>query len=142
MKYLLLIASVFIAVQANAQHGRLITEKTITASGPEKDTNIKPIYSYVEQMPTSGYDFQKYLKDNIHYPDSARAYNIQGRVIVKYIVNDDGSISDCTVVRGIDPYCDAEAVRVISNMPNWKPARQDSKAVRVWYTLPIVFRLE
>ena len=138
MKHFLLIASVFLAIQTNAQNG---TEKVLTASEPKNDTGSKPIYNYVEQMPTSGYDLQQYLTGHIKYPDSSRADNTEGRVIVKFIVNDDGSISDCAVVRGLDPFCDAEAVRVISNMPPWKPARQNGKAVRVWFTLPVVFRM-
>ncbi len=141
MKYLLLIASVFIAVQATAQHGKLITEKTVTASGPKKDTNSKPIYNYVEQMPTSGYDYQKYINEHLKYPDSSMADNVEGRVIVQFIVNDDGTISECTVLRSLDPFCDAEAVRVISNMPPWNPARQNGQPVRVRFTMPITFKL-
>ena len=138
MKHFLLIVSLFLTIQATAQNG---TEKVLTASGPKNDTGSKPVYNYVEQMPTSGYDYQKYLSEHIKYPAISRAEKIEGRVIVKFIVNDDGSISDCTVVRGLDSYCDAEALRVIRSMPPWKPARQNGKAVSVRYTMPVVFRM-
>jgi TonB family protein len=100
------------------------------------------IYTYVEQMPVAGYDFNKYLSDSLHYPDSARINNIEGRVILKFIVNENGDISDAIVVRGIGGGCDEEALRVIKNMPVWKPGAQNGQPVKVLFTIPIVFKLE
>ncbi len=83
----------------------------------------------------------QYLRDNIKYPKESHEKKIEGRVIVNFVVNTDGSISDVSVIRGIDPMLDAEAMRVISEMPNWKPGMQRGEAVRVRFTLPIVYRL-
>jgi protein TonB len=84
---------------------------------------------------------RKYLAENIHYPDSAIEHNIEGRVIVKFVVNEDGRISDCEIVKRVDKDCDEEALRVVKKMPRWKPGIQNGKAVRVYLTLPIVFKL-
>lgn len=136
MKHLLLIASTFIAIQATAQNNPVIVEKTITASGPKDDgTGKSGIYNYVEQMPSSAYDYKKYIAENLRHPNP----EVVGRVIVKFVVNEDGHISDVTLVRGIGGGCDEEAVRVIKNMPAWKPGKQNGKPVKVWFTMPIAF---
>lgn len=101
-----------------------------------------PVFNYVEQMPVAGFDILSYLAKNIKYPDAARENNIDGRVVVKFVVNEDGHVSDVQVVRGIGGGCDEEAVRVVSAMPNWKPGKQNGKAVKVFFTLPIQFKLE
>jgi len=100
------------------------------------------IFNYVEQMPTTPYDMAAYLAKNTHYPDAARDNNIEGRVIVRFVVNEDGAVSDVQVQRGIGGGCDEEAKRVVMAMPKWKPGKQNGKAVRVYFTLPIVFKLE
>ena len=66
----------------------------------------------------------------------------QGRVTVQFVVNKDGSIVDAKVIRGVDPYLDKEALRVIGTMPKWKPGMQRGKPVRVKYTVPVMFRLQ
>lgn len=83
----------------------------------------------------------EYLQKNIKYPPICRENNIQGRVLIQFIVNKDGSIVEPEVVRSVDPYLDKEALRVISTMPNWKPGSQRGKAVRVKFTVPVNFRL-
>ena len=83
-----------------------------------------------------------YLTNNVKYPRQAEKKNIQGRVICQYIVEADGSISNVSVLKGIHPLCDAEAVRVIQNMPKWNPGIENGKKVRVKYTLPITFKLK
>jgi protein TonB len=107
-------------------------------------TTTKPIdtFSYVEQMPTFSYNMRQYLAENIHYPDSAIVHNIEGRIVVKFVVNEDGHISDCEVIKGIDKDCDEEALRVVKSMPRWNPGMQDGKAVKVYFNQPIVFKLE
>ena len=82
-----------------------------------------------------------YLRKNIKYPAICRENNIQGRVLVSFVVNKDGAIVDPEVVRGVNPSLDKEALRVISGMPNWKPGSQRGKPVRVKYTVPVNFRL-
>ena len=83
-----------------------------------------------------------FLAKNIKYPVSAQEAKIEGRVIVQFIVKKDGTIADPIVMRGVSPELDAEALRVVSLMPNWKPGRQRGKTVNVKYTIPIMFRLQ
>ena len=83
----------------------------------------------------------EYLRTNIKYPQDCRENHIQGRVLVTFIVETDGSITNANVVRGVDPSLDAEALRVILGMPYWKPGKQRGSAVRVQFTVPITFRL-
>ena len=83
----------------------------------------------------------EYLRKNIKYPAICRENNIQGRVIVSFVVNKDGGIVDPEVIKGFNPSLDKEALRVISTMPKWKPGYQRGKPVRVKYTVPVNFRL-
>ncbi|NCX95570.1 MAG: energy transducer TonB, partial [Chitinophagia bacterium] len=100
------------------------------------------IYQFVEQMPASGYDINAFLEKELHYPDNAKEAGVQGRVIINFVVNEDGSISDVKVVRGIGGGCDEEAKRVVSMMPHWKPGKQNGKPVKCYFTQPISFKLE
>ena len=84
----------------------------------------------------------EYLKKNIKYPAICRENNIQGRVLVTFIVNKDGAIVEPEVVKGVNPSLDKEALRVISQMPNWKPGYQRGKPVRVKFTVPVNFQLK
>ena len=84
----------------------------------------------------------KYLSENIKYPEMAKQKNTQGKVLVTFVVEKNGSISDVKVAKGIGDGCDEEAVRVISAMPKWKPGMQNGKKVRVSFAIPISFRLQ
>ena len=105
-------------------------------------THAEQVYTYVEQMPRPGFDLPTYLSRNLNYPDGARNKNITGRVIVKFVVNEDGGISDAKVLRGIGGGCDEEAVRVLMNMPPWKPGKQNGKPVKVYFTQPFSFNID
>lgn len=83
-----------------------------------------------------------FLAKEIKYPAISIENGAQGRVIVQFVVDIDGSITNAQVVRGIDPHLDKEALRVINKMPKWSPGKQGGKAVRVKYTVPVVFRLQ
>ncbi|MBN9301479.1 MAG: hypothetical protein BGO84_04285 [Dysgonomonas sp. 37-18] len=85
---------------------------------------------------------QRFVADNLKYPESAQKAGVQGRVTVRFIVGKTGEISDVRVIRGIDSECDAEAVRMIQSMPKWTPGKQNGIAVPVYFTLPIVYRLK
>ena len=103
------------------------------------------IFVVVEQQPEypDGVEaMMKFLGDSVRYPIEAQEKGIQGRVIVNFVVNKDGSITDVNVVRGVDPSIDAEAVRVIESMPKWKPGVQRGQPVNVRYTLPVSFKLD
>lgn len=98
-----------------------------------------------EQMPTfpgGQEELIAYLMNNIEYPEAAKSAGVNGRVLVQFVVNTDGSIGDVDVIKGIGNGCDEEARRVVAAMPSWSPGVQDGKAVRVQYTLPIQFALE
>ena len=103
------------------------------------------VFDVVEEMPQYPGGPQalfKFLSENVQYPAEAEKAGIQGRVILTFVVEKDGSISKPTVVKSVDPLLDAEAVRVISAMPNWKPGKQNGKVVRVKYTVPLSFNLD
>ncbi|GHV55954.1 cell envelope biogenesis protein TonB [Bacteroidia bacterium] len=120
--------------------------KTIPPPPPLKTTDKsgKEVFSYVEEMPRfpgGEKAMMQWLSENIHYPVTAQEKNIQGRVIVRFIVDSDGSVGNVELVRSIDPALDKEAIRVVQNMPNWIPGKQNGKAVSVYYSLPILFNL-
>lgn len=105
-----------------------------------------PAFQVVKTMPSypGGFDeMTKYLVSNIKYPDAAKAAGIQGAVIVTYIVEKDGSITNAKILRGIGDGCDEEALRVVKGMPKWSPGKNDAgETVRVIFNLPIKFSLE
>ena len=84
----------------------------------------------------------RYLQENIKYPPEAAKNDIEGRVIVQFIIDETGQVGEIKVVRPISEELDAEAVRVVKNLPKFEPGRQDGEAVAVWYTLPISFKLQ
>lgn len=102
------------------------------------------VFEVVEQNPSfpGGMDaLTKWLGKNLKYPASAQDNGIQGRVLVQFVVNKDGSIVDPKILRSVDPALDKEALRVVSAMPKWQPGKQRGKTVRVRFTLPVTFRL-
>jgi len=104
-----------------------------------------PIFAVVEKMPEfpGGKDaFTKYLVNNIKYPENARKNGIHGRVFVTFVVEKNGKITGIRVIRGVDEELDKEAVRVVSEMPKWKPGIQKGNPVRVQFNVPIVYRLD
>ena len=84
----------------------------------------------------------QWLSDNMIYPVLAMEQGIQGRVILRFVIAEDGSVEDAEVVRSLDPACDEAALRVVKMMPKWTPGKQDGKPVSVYYTLPVVFKLD
>jgi len=83
----------------------------------------------------------KFIKTNIFYPEEAKKNGEQGNVYVEFVVNASGSVTDVKVVKSVSPLLDAEAVRVISMMPNWKPGTHDGKPCSIRYTVPIIFSI-
>ncbi|MDD4630674.1 MAG: energy transducer TonB [Proteiniphilum sp.] len=114
--------------------------KVIVAAEPEEK-----IFEVVEQpasFPGGDAALMSWLNENIKYPVIAQENGIQGRVIIQFVVGRDGTIDDINVVRGVDPSLDKEAVRLVNNMPKWIPGKQGGTAVKVRFTLPIVFKLQ
>lgn len=133
-------------VQGNDEvNGEVLKAKEdIKAPEPPKHEENK-IFTVVEQMPMyPGGDaaLMQYLSSNIHYPAVAAENGVQGRVVVGFVVERDGSITDVNVMRSVDPSLDREAVRVVKNMPRWTPGKQNGSAVRVKYQVPVTFRLQ
>ena len=120
-------------------------EKAVKEKAPEPVEQDNKVYNSVEQMPEfpgGVAEMMKFLQMNIKYPPTAAANKIEGRVIVQFIIDATGQVGDVKVVRSVDEELDAEAVRVVKSMPKFTPGRQDGKAVAVWYTLPISFKLQ
>lgn len=108
------------------------------------ETADSEVFDVVEQMPEypGGVDaLLKFLAENIHYPEAASKAGIQGRVLVEFIIEANGTTSNIHVIQKVNDYLDAEAVRVVGMMSKWKPGMQGGEAVRVKYALPISFRL-
>ena len=111
----------------------------------EEEVEEQQIFQVVEEMPEfpGGMgECMKFLSKNINYPSISQENGVQGRVIVQFVVNTDGTIVEPVVMRGVDPYLDKEALRVIKMMPKWSPGKQRGKPVRVKYTVPVMFRLQ
>ncbi|MFV0555381.1 MAG: energy transducer TonB [Mangrovibacterium sp.] len=116
----------------------------IFQQGTEATTDSE-IFIVVEQMPEfpGGVNAMRaYLAKNVKYPVVALENGLQGTVYISFVVNQDGSIVDVTVLRGVDSSLDKEAVRVVQSMPKWKPGKQGGKPVRVSYQVPISFKLQ
>ncbi|MBS7282246.1 energy transducer TonB [Prevotellaceae bacterium LCP21S3_C11] len=111
---------------------------------PKPEVSNK-VFDVVEEMPSfpgGQAALMSFLSSNIKYPVVAQENGVQGRVIVGFVVERDGSITDVKVMRSVDPSLDREAQRVVKAMPRWKPGKQNGSAVRVKYTVPVVFRLQ
>ena len=112
------------------------------APKPEVATKVFEVVEEMPSFPGGQGALMQYLASNIKYPVVAQENGVQGRVIVSFVVERDGSISDVKVARSVDPSLDREAQRVVKSMPKWKPGKQNGSAVRVKYTVPVVFRLQ
>ena len=112
------------------------------APKPEVATKVFDVVEEMPSFPGGQGALMQYLASNIKYPVVAQENGVQGRVIVSFVVERDGSISDVRVARSVDPSLDREAQRVVKSMPRWKPGKQNGSAVRVKYTVPVVFRLQ
>ena len=114
-------------------------QKTVVAKKNQK------VFDVVEQMPEypgGQAALFEYLSKNIKYPADAEKKKVEGKVFVTFVVDTDGKITEVSLLRKVFPSLDAEAIRVISAMPNWIPGKQKGQAVRVKYTVPIMFRLK
>ena len=122
--------------QKSAKRDTIISGSCYDESGKE----IK--FTRFESMPTTKYNINEYIGKSVKYPKSAIERNIEGRVLVKFVVNTDGTISDIKIRKHVSPELDKEAARVIEEMPLWEPGIQDDKKVKVYFTIPIRFKLE
>ena len=112
------------------------------APKPEVSNKVFDVVEEMPHFPGGPAALQAFLSSNTKYPVVAQENGVQGRVIVSFVVERDGSITDVKVVRSVDPSLDREATRVVRSMPRWSPGKQNGSAVRVKYTVPVVFRLQ
>ena len=114
-----------------------------TAAPSPEDNNIYTSASVQQQAEYPGGQaaMYKWINENIRYPDVAREQGISGKVYVKFVVEKDGSISDIKIVKSPAPSLEKEVIRVLNLMPKWNPAKQNGKAVRVYFNMPVDFKL-
>lgn len=127
------------AVKSTTKTGKITAER----SAPKKVFKRK-VYDLVDEMPSfpGGLEeLYKWIDNNVQYPAVARENGIEGRVILKFIVEKDGSLSDSTVIHSVHPMVDREALRLVGQMPKWNPGKRAGIPVRVRYCLPIKFKL-
>lgn len=135
---------IFIITKEYAKSDERKKDYVVVVKSKDKEAEKMKIFDVVEHMPEfpgGMEEMMKYLSTNIRYPEAAHKAGKQGRVIVNFVVEADGTISNANVLRSVSEELDAEALRVVENMPKWKPGMQNGKAVRVKYTIPISFRL-
>ncbi|MDE6180127.1 MAG: energy transducer TonB [Phocaeicola sp.] len=133
------------SIQDTEDTGQAVDVKYIPVEVEEEEPEEPEIFQVVEEMPEfpgGMVECLKFLSKNIKYPTISQENGVQGKVIVQFVVNQDGSIVDPQIVRSVDPYLDKEALRVIKTMPKWKPGKQRGKAVRVKFTVPVTFKLQ
>ena len=119
--------------------------KEVTPTKNSKISKSKKIYDVVDEMPVfpgGNGALLEYLATHVKYPVVAQENGVQGRVIVSFVVECDGSITDVRVERSIDPSLDREAIRVVSSMPRWSPGKLNGYIVRVKYSVPVAFKLQ
>ena len=137
-------------IKVNGQEIKVVEQNDIVTmegevEAPAQESPADDAFDVVEQMPEypgGPKALMEFLNNNVQYPAEAEKAGIQGRVIATFVVEKDGSISQPTVVKSVNPLLDAEAIRVISAMPNWIPGKQNGKVVRVKYTVPLSFNLD
>ena len=114
----------------------------VITQAPEKKEEPYTMVEQMPQFPGGPAELMKYISKNLRYPAIAQENGIQGRVILRFVVTAEGNVEDVQVLRSLDPYCDKEAVRVVQSLPKWIPGKQNGRNVPVYYTCPIVFRLQ
>lgn len=122
-------------------------QEQVVVKEPEPEVKHKEeeIFVAVEQQaefPGGQAALMKWLSQNVRYPETAQQNDVQGRVIVKFVVEKDGSIGVATILKGVDKDLDREALRVVKKMPRWQPGKNNGVAVRSYFNLPVVFKLQ
>ena len=123
----------------------LKAKEVITQPEPPKHVEENKVFDVVEQMPSFPGGPQallQYLNSNVKYPVVAQENGVQGRVVISFVVEKDGSVTDVQVAKSVDPSLDKEAQRVVKSMPHWIPGKQNGSAVRVKYVVPVSFKLQ
>ena len=132
--------------QAGSDDINLIKEhkEEVVQEKPREEKKKEEVFAHVEQMPKfpgGDAELYKFISNNLNYPAMAIENNVQGRVVVQFVVTKDGSIGNVKVVRSVDRDLDNEAIRVCKKLPKFIPGKQNGQPVNVWYTLPVTFKL-
>ncbi|MCF8331632.1 MAG: energy transducer TonB [Bacteroidales bacterium] len=138
--------AVFLGLIICIQTPGLNAQNTDTTNGSESqlDSNSRKIYNVVDELPGfPGGESERfhYLAENINYPEFAREHGIQGTVFVTFVVEKDGRITNPEILRGIGGGCDEDVIRIVKQMPKWKPGKVDGKPVKVQFNMPVRFSL-
>jgi periplasmic protein TonB len=123
----------------------LVQEVVVVQEEVKEEEAPTEVFVVVEEMPSfpgGDTEMMTFIYDNIKYPEIAKENNIQGRVILRFCVTYQGKVDQISILKGVDPALDAEAMRVVALLPTWKPGKQGGKPVNVWYSLPINFQLK
>ena len=134
-RVLFILALLFTYVMVNAQSN----------TGSKEKTSNEKIYDVVEippSFPGGQAALLAWIASHVNYPQKAMESRIEGRIIVGFVIECDGSVSQAKIIRSVDPLLDDEAIRVVMGMPKWTPGRQNGKNVRVKYNVPVNFRLQ
>ena len=119
----------------------MMANTTVMAQEKKVDNNVYNTSEVMPKYPGVIQAMMRFIGENVRYPQEAIDNGIQGRVLVSFVVEKDGSVSDVKVLKGIGSGCDEEAIRVVEAMPKWEPGKDKGKTVRVKYDLPISFKL-
>ncbi len=113
-----------------------------TKEGNMPDDKLYDVVEVMPEYPGGMVAMMRFLQDNVQYPFKAAKQNINGRVVVQFIVEKDGRVGHAKIARSVHPLLDEEALRVVRLMPKWTPGKQKGKPVRVKFNIPITFRLK
>lgn len=137
LKYTLILPAIMLMISTNV----VSQEKKDNTTTPAESEKV---YVATEKMPEykgGTKEMMNFILTNLKYPVKAAKKKVEGRVIVRFVVSETGEIRDAEIVKSLNKECDAEAIRVVNAMPNWTPGYIDGKAVPVYYTLPIMYKL-
>ena len=124
---------------------KAVQEQVVVKEPEPEKPKEEEIFVAVEQpaeFPGGQAALMKWLSNNIRYPEAAQQNDIQGRVVVKFVVEKDGTVGHAEIARGVDKDLDREALRVVNKMPKWQPGKNNGVAVRSYFTLPVTFKLQ
>lgn len=130
-----------VSAEDQTEYVEISDDVPIVVEDIEEEQQIFQVVENMPEFPGGTAALMQYLRKNIKYPTICQEQGIQGRVVVQFVVNKDGSIVDPEVIKPVNPYLDKEALRVISTMPKWKAGEQRGKPVRVKFTVPVQFKL-
>ena len=129
-------------IEAQLQSFSVDEDSTTSAIGSQAIADEGEIHYIVEEMPVfpgGDLEMRKYIADNVVFPDEAKKQKMQGKVMVQFVVNEEGLVENPQIAVGVDPVLDKEAIRVVQNMPKWTPGKHQGKLVKVAFTVPVNF---